>query len=436
MTTPQTSAKKGGIFYGWRIVATSAAVLTVWSWVGFYAFGNMFIPLEEEFAWTRAQIAVGQSAFLISGGIGGVFMGRMVARHGIRRLVVVGALILSTSMFLLSTTNSLWQLYTFYALAGCGGAFSGVVPFATVVSNWFHIKRGRAMGLTMLGLALGALIFSPITALIVGEFGWRVAYVVMGIGVLSVNLPSTLILRTTPQEVGLAPDGIAPAPRPVRSPPPVAGGGGVVGTPREISAFSTAMRSPAFWFIALGFFFMGIGTLGVLNHLVPYVRDMGVSVKTAGLVLGFTGGIGAVGKIGFGLLSEKVSVRYAVLLSFGLQATGAFILLQANSLSLVWLYVAVSGPASGGVMTVLPLSVGALFPLRVFGTVFGLVNLALSTGAALIGPPLAGYLYDISGSYDAPFTLFIGLYICAIVFAYFAWGLSPRLRQSSTAFKD
>jgi MFS family permease len=431
----QSSPTSSGIFYGWWIVATSCAVLTIWSWTGFYAFGNMFIPLEEQFGWTRGQIAVGQSSFMICGGLGGVLMGRLVSQYGIKKLVIVGGLILSTSLFLLSTTNSLWQLYLFYAMAGFGGAFSGVVPFATVVSNWFRVKRGRAMGLTMMGLALGALIFSPITALIVSEFGWRVAFVVMGVGVLCVNFPATLILRTKPQEMGLHPDGITPAPEPALFPVQASGGSGNAGMVKERSAFSIAMKSPAFWFVAAGFFFMGIGTLGILNHLVPYVRDMGVSVKTAGLVLGIFGGSGAIGKIGFGLLSEKCSVRYGVMLSFSLQATGAFILLQATSLPVVWLYVAVSGPASGGVMTVLPLSVGALFPLRVFGTVFGMVNLALSTGASLIGPPLAGFLYDHYGTYNIPFTAFIGMYLCAIVLIYFAWGISPRLRGSKVSFE-
>ena len=220
-------------------------------------------------------------------------------------------------------------------MAGIGGAFSGVVPFATVVSNWFRVKRGRAMGLTMMGLAVGALIFSPITALIIGEYGWRVAFVVMGIGVLCVNFPATLILKTKPQDMGLHPDGVIADPQPVQPSVPVPGSSEPAGLTKERSAFSIAMGSPAFWFLAGGFFFMGVGTLGILNHLVPYVRDMGISVKTAGLVLGIFGGAGAIGKIGFGLLSEKFSVRYAVMLSFSLQVTGAFILLQATSLPVV-----------------------------------------------------------------------------------------------------
>lgn len=248
------------------------------------------------------------------------------------------------------------------------------------------------------------------------------------------DIPLALILRNKPEDMGLAPDGRSPAS--VKAPAGEQGalspnpGLGIRPGGEELVI---AIKSPGFWLITTAFLLMGTGTVAVLQHEVPLIRDMGVSAGTAALALGLTGGIGAVGKVGFGILSEKIPVRYATMMCFGLQALGLLILLNAQGMAMVWVFVVIFGIGMGANITLLPLVIGNLFPMSIFAAIFGLVNLGLSTGGGIIGPPLAGYLRDVSGDYDRPLTLFIIAYIVGLALVYLAWGLKPKIRTHRLA---
>jgi MFS family permease len=169
--------------------------------------------------------------------------------------------------------------------------------------------------------------------------------------------------------------------------------------------------------------------MSILTHEVAYLTDIGISATLAAMAMGFTGGIGAAGKITFGWLTSRFSVRYVVMLCFTLQLIGLFILMQINTIAMVWLFVIFFGFAMGGIPTILPLATEDIFGKANFAVLYAFVNMVVM-GASTAGPPLAGFIYDATGSYSTAFSIFAATYLVSIVIVYFAWGPYPRPLKS------
>ena len=153
--------------------------------------------------------------------------------------------------------------------------------------------------------------------------------------------------------------------------------------------------------------------LGVLQHQVPLIIDAGVSQATAATALGLTAGVGGLGKLSFGRFSEIMPFRYVVTLCFGLQALAVLVLLNINSMAMLWLYVAIFGFSMGGVVVLLPLAVGHYFGLTSFGLLLGILWMVNAMGGA-VGTYASGLIYDYTGAYQYALYLFIAAYLVAI----------------------
>ena len=411
------------IFYGWWIVVAALGLMVLTAGSGFYSYSVLFKPLIEEFGWTRAATSVAQSIFFITYGASGMLAGKLIERYSVKKIVFLAVLIKGTAFLLLSQTSNLWYLYIMYFIAGLGSGGIGTVVLATVVSNWFIKKRGMAMGITTAGIALGAMIIVPIVGFIVESFGWRLAFVFIGLLFYIGGIPLALfVLKQRPEEIGLLPDGEKPSEaREVRV---EANGAISTTTATEKGRLNTLLKGLPIWLLSGGFFFGIAGEMGILVHEVPFITDMGIPATAAAVALGFTGGMGGIGKVVLGWLTDKLSSRYVVLLCFTIQIVGVLILVQARTMAVLWLFVVVFGFGMGGAAALIPLAVGDRFGLASFGVVFGIVNFLQTVGAA-VGPSFAGYVFDITGSYSFAFTTFIVTYIAAIILIYYAWGLNP-----------
>jgi OFA family oxalate/formate antiporter-like MFS transporter len=142
--------------------------------------------------------------------------------------------------------------------------------------------------------------------------------------------------------------------------------------------------------------------------------EAGFSNAMAATALGFTAGLGGLGKLCFGRISELVPFRLAVMLCFGLQALAILVLFNAQSISMVWIYVALFGFAMGGVIVLLPLAVGHFFGLASFGVIMGTLSLILAVGNAS-GALLSGVIYDLFGSYHYAMIACMCFYLLAIL---------------------
>ncbi len=410
----------GRIFYGWWIVVVSFIVLMFHAGAAFYAFGRFMPTLIEELGSSTTAISAAVSVYLLVLGLTGPIVGKLTDKYGPKQVLVWGGLIGAAGLMLLSLTSALWHLYVLYFVVGIGMSGAGTVPVSVAISNWFRKRRGLAMGITMAGISLGAIVIAPLVHYLIEAIGWQNAYLIIG-GLTAVLIipPVLLVMKTRPEDKGLLLDGARPAaddelPEQTSESSATA----TAGDAKASWSVRRAMKTLPFWLVLAAFFLSGAGVAGVLQHEVRILEMMGVSLAAASVALGLTGLIGGGGKIGFGFIADKMSPKYTAIVCIALQLVGVVILMFTHTTAMVWVFVIVFGFAMGGNITVQPLISGYLFGMTSFGTIFGWVLLAGAIGSAL-GPVLMGAIFDAVGSYNLGLIIFIVAYAVAVAFLFF-----------------
>ena len=401
------------LFYGFWVVAGSFDLLFLFAGAGFYSFSIFIMPLEDEFGWSRSAVMVAMSIYMILHGVMGPFVGHWTETYGPRRVMTIFALLSGVAFVLVSFTFSLWYFYLAYAVLAIVTTGIGFIPISSVLARWFVRNRGTAIGFAMVGIATGGLVMAPLVGAIIPRFGWRAAFILMGALVWVVALPVTLfVMKGSPAEMGLLPDGDQPDAKrdsDAQATSAHARGAESMGEGWPLAA---AMRSGTFFWLAATFFIGPLAQMGMLQHQAPLTVEAGFPRELASTAVGLTAGLGGLGKLFFGWVSDKIPIRYAVILCFGLQAVSVLVLLDAGSKSTVWVYVPLFGFSMGGMIVLLPLIVSHIFGLASFGSIMGMVSLVLALGNA-VGAVLSGVIYDSLGSYDYAMVTYVCLYAIA-----------------------
>jgi len=405
-----------GIFYGYWIVAGCFVLLFLFAGAGFYSFSIFIRPLETQFGWSRSAISFTISIYMLIHGLAGPFVGHLVETHGPKKIMTIFAIIAGATFILVSFTQSLWFFYMSYALLSFGTTGIGFIPVSSVIARWFNKRRGTATGFAMVGLSTGGFVLAPLVGLINAHFDWRIAFVFLGLLVWVLALPVTLfVVKGRPSEIGLLPDG---GEIPEISDPDSAVPADLL-MEEEGWPFRAAIRTREFFWIAATFFLAPLAQMGMLQHQVPMIIESGISEATAATALGLTAGLGGLGKLSFGRISEIIPFRYASMLCFGLQALGVFALFNAQGMTLIWTYVMIFGFAMGGVIVLLPLSVSHFFGLVSFGVIMGAISMVQAFGTAF-GALLSGLIYDYLGSYHYAMITYMILYMTAAAAIFLA----------------
>lgn len=421
--------EKPGMFYGWRIVGVCFLLLFFFAGSGFYSFSIFIKPLENYFGWTRAQISLTMSIYFFTSGIVGPFTGWLCQKYGPRRVMFIGAACLGACYMLVSLARSLMFFYVAYAIIAAALSAIGFIPVSSLLTRWFVRRRGTAIGMAYVGVSVGGLMLAPIVGLITARFGWQGSYIFLGICVWCLALPAIwFIIKTDPSDIGTGPDGDAIIPISAKN------GLSSAGNPSSSIAeqgwpLKEAVKTRAFFWISMAFFFSPMAQMGVMQHQVPLIIDRGVTPATAAMALGIIAGMGGLGKLTFGRISETLDFHWVAGICFGLQALGVIILLSLKSGLLLWVYVAIFGFGMGGVVVLQPLAVGKYFGLVSFGVILGAINLAQAIGAS-IGAYGAGVIFDTFGEYKYALMTFVLVYLAATVSIFLAG--KPRQYEGET----
>ncbi len=406
----QKDESKESIFYGWWIVASCFVLLFLFAGAGFYSFSIFIKPLEESFGWSRSAISFAMSIYLMVHGIMGPIVGHLTETYGPKRIITLFAVGSGAAFILISFTSSLWFFYGAYALLSVMTTGIGFIPVSSILARWFIKRRGLAIGIAFVGISVGGLTMAPFVDFMNTSFSWRFSFVFLGILVWVLALPLTLfIIKGSPKEVGLLPDNEILEPNAQKKQSQEEQGWPLV----------PALRSRAFPWISLTFLIAPLAQMGVLQHQVPIITGIGISQSAAATALGFTAGLGGLGKLSFGWITEKIPFHYAAMVCFGLQALGVFILFHADSLAMVWIYVFIFGFAMGGIVVLLPLAVGHFFGLASFGTIMGIISFMQALGCAS-GAFISGLIYDYFGSYQYALMCYICVYLVATLTIFLA----------------
>jgi sugar phosphate permease len=305
------SSKK--IHYGWIVVGVTCLALLTGAGVRSTP-GILMVPLEEEFHWSRATIALAVSVNLILYGCIGPFAAAVMEKFGVRRSVVCALALVAAGVASTALMREPWQLILMWGLlVGVGVGFLATVLAATVAARWFTARRGLVIGILSGGAATGQLLFLPVMANITAAYGWRTTVLTIAAVAFAVVPIVAFFMRDQPSDVGLTPYGETGEPKPA---PPAKG------NPIQL-AFGTlreAVRVRDFWLLALTFFVCGASTNGLIGtHLIPACMDHGFSEVTGATLLATMGVFNFLGTTTSGWLSDRFDNRLLLFIYFGLR---------------------------------------------------------------------------------------------------------------------
>lgn len=409
-------------FYGWRIVAAAFLVQGLSTGATVYVYGVFLKPLAEEFGASRMASGLGLSAFFTVQALVSPGLGRALDVRSIRTLMLVGVALLCGGLALIAAGNALWQLGVVFAvLVGLGSVMTGPLAASTLVANWFTTQRGRALGLAALGTSFCGFFLPPIASLLIESIGWRAACLLLAAGVGAILLPVVaMVVVSRPEERGTTPDG---APAVVAHPGAPA--------PPEASARTSRslLRDRDFWSITGGIGLLAASAVALLTHLVAFATDLGIEPQNAAWLLSVSAGFAMCGKLFFGSIADRVDLRVAFWSMVGVQLLGWMALLYGTDYGTLLFAAGILGLGTGGNLPMSGALVGATFGRADFGRVTGLMS-PMMLALTLVTPPLAGYLFDRSGSYDLAFRILFGLTLFAALPISF---LRVGARQPSVA---
>ena len=391
--------------YGWTIVIVSLILLTG-SFGTQLCFGVFLKPLSEAFGWTRAATAGAMSVVIGISGLIGILMGKLTDKYNARIIISIGVLIGGVSYLLASNMNALWQLYLYFGLGAGICIGSTYTPVNATISKWFDEKRALALGTALLGITIGQMILSPITAYIITEYGWRAAYLVLSVVVFVTAIPAVVLIGKSPL-----------VPVQARSSPKGVPKAGQSERPKKFSAAEASKTAP-FWMLMITGFVLSAGFYFVASHIVPYATDIGISVTAAALILTMTGVGGIAGTLLAWSITVKLGNKYALLVLIAGEALAMLLFIFTNS---TWSFYAVAivfGFSFGAASPVRMAMIPPLFGLKSIGIILGLATFAWSVGG-IAGPYLSGYIFDVSHSYDKAFVFGGMLLVIGVLSVYF-----------------
>ena len=428
------------IYAGWWVISAPflAAMLTVGS--GQYAFGLLIEPLEQEFGWTRTQINLSLS-FTAVGSFIAPYLGYIMDRHGAKNILVASMALIVISYLLRPLMTELWHWYALSFIQYLGFSGASILPAGRLVGIWFQRSRGRVMGITLMGNNFGGITFPPLTTLALGMSWhwafinlspWQGTYLLFGLIGILMTIYALVIVREFPTREQLrSRDREADAP----SGDTRSGDAPVVLTGWTLKE---SLRTKAFYAITVA---MMLGTFtytAVLTQVAAHLTEEGVSPRAAGIALSLLAGCGMTGKFIMGLLADRITARYALMADL-LGQSGFLVLLTyfagvsiplqmlapGAALPLVWVVVGCFGFFLGAFGALTPLIVQDAFGVRFYGSIMGVMSITMGVSSA-VGPLLAGWSFDATGSYRLAFLLVAALFFTGAMSLFLAGNPTRR----------
>lgn len=399
------------IFYGWWIVGACFLISLYGGGVVFYGFTALFEPLADEFGWSYAQISFAASLRGLEAGLLAPLVGVLVDRLGPRRLLFSGAIITSLGLMLLSRTTSLGMFYGAFVVVAIGMSTCSGTVLMTAVANWFHKKIGIATGIMICGYGFSGLLV-PVMVNLIDKYGWRMAIVILALGMLAICLPLSLLVRHKPEQYGYQPDGAVykdvksnDCPIPAES--------------AEVNIKAKqAIKSRTFWHITLAILCQAAIVSTITAHVMPYLSSINITRAKSSLIASVIPLASISGRLGLGWLGDRIDKRRLMAGAFAMICGGllcfGFASPEANWLLIPFIILYSIG--YGGNMTLRASMISEFFGRSNFGAIHGFVIGIMMLGS-IAGPPLAGWVFDKWHSYQPIWFVFAGLAVAALASA-------------------
>lgn len=400
-------------FYGWIIVACSFVVLAVSYGIQF-SYGVFMPAISAETGWGRTSLSLPYSLYVLVYSAFGFVTGVGTDRLGPRIVIGAGGVLLGTGIALMSRAEALWHLYLWLGCVAALGMSAAFVPCNATVVRWFIHSRGLALGLSASGASFGNFAIPPLAAGLIGLYGWRDAYLLLGLGSAAILIVCALFMVRDPEARGLYPDGIAPAdvsPAARAEPRPAADA-------RDAWTLARARRTLPFWLLMGVFTSTWLVIFLPMVHIVPFAVDLGVPRVRAATLISAIGLAGFAGRLIAGPLSDRCGRLVTLAACLGAEAVAFGGFASSTDSSILFPSAVLFGFGYGGSTALFPAIVGDFYGRLAVGAIVGFF-FSLAGSAAAVGPLAAGYIYDAYGGYRLAFVMSAVLNLAGVAFLCF-----------------
>ncbi len=391
------------IYYGWIVVVISFFVISM-NAIALFGFGVFIKPLTEEFGWERGELSSVFSIAVLIGGILSLVSGRLSNRVSPRIIMTIAGFSLGTGFMLTSIATELWHLYfTFGIPIGITIACS-VIPVNATIPRWFTKRRGIAMAIPAAGFSLGGVIGPLLIESLISSSGWRYAFVILGILPFAITVPLAQFVKRPSEDIVKSPESDS---EPNDS-----------NKKQSLEKFSIkkdVLLNKWFWPFAVIQFAFGFSTQMIIVHLPPYGIDVGLEPIVAAGILSFSSAIGILATIIIGPLADKIKPAKLQIIDFTLLTVSLIILIFARTAPMFYLFAFVFGFARQGAGLLQSLTGVEILGVKDFGFYIGTFLLFGTTGG-MVGTPVAGFIFDATGSYTNAFWMGVAAG-CLAIFA-------------------
>jgi sugar phosphate permease len=385
-------------FYGWKIVAAGGGIQFLQASLLLQSFGAYVAVLRDAFGWSKTELAGAAAMHQMEAAIIGPVLGWFIDRFGAHGVIRTGIVVLGCGFMLLSRIETLIGFYGAFIVVALGSSMCGFMPLNISLIHWFEKKRARALSTLGFGLALGG-IAVPLVAWFMATHGWRATAFGSGVVILLAGLPLSFVIRGRPSLYGEFVDGERTPATPSRMQAEHRKSATRDFTARE------ALRTPAFWLLALGHGFALFVVTAVNVHAITHLKEgLGYPVETAALFIMLMT-LAQMGGIGIGaLIGDKFDKRLICAVCMVMHMGGLLFLAYATNVAMIVAFALLHGTAWGLRGPFMQAIRADYFGVSAIGMILGLSFMIIVLGQ-IGGPMIAGFLADVTGNYRAGFTV-------------------------------
>ena len=408
---------KPHLFYGWWIVAAGLIIIACGNASHVFLQSQIFKIIKNDFQGGASELGLTSSILGLSGGIAILAIGPLIDRYGPRKLMLVGIAMAAIGFILLSFTDNIIALnIVLGALLGIGIKAGFLLPVQAATANWFLRKRSLAFAIIMTAFILGEAMIT-LSEETTRQLDWRTIFTWFGAGILVIGIPLAFFIRHRPEQYGKLPDGKTAA-----SDGNVESASG--GTNITIEANFTlrqALKTRTFWLLALASSLqLAIANMAKINPILFLPQGAGFDRNVITDIFQFIPLMGIAGILIFGYLGDRLPKRYLLAIAILIQSASSLIMMVAGNTLQLYLYVFIFGLGSGTIPLLLAIRADYFGRNR-----FATITVAAFFFSGLIGspfslflPPLSGWIYDVSRSYELIYlsSIILGLIPAAIFF--------------------
>jgi MFS family permease len=380
----------------WLLLAASFLTFAIGA-ACMHSYTVFLVAFIEAFGWSRAESSIAYSVSQLISGASSPLVGILVDRLGPRRLILIGGCLLAAGLLASSFVHALWQVILLYGVVMTLGANClGLVVFVPILSRRFVRNRGMAVAIVQSANGFARAFSAPLSQVLIAALGWRAAYLAQGGFMTAAFLPlAALFSKSEAERTSAGRRAIADANWTLRR----------------------AIRTPHFWLLFLVYVFTGLGSFLVALHQLAFAVTVGFDKLYAAEVLGLGALLSLPGVIITGVLSDHIGRELSAVVTYGTSIFGvacAMLISSPDQHLLLWLHSCFFGLTWGARGPAITAKTADLFPGPQLGTILGVITIGTGIGSAS-GSWLAGWSFDITGSYQTAFALSIFFYACGSV---------------------